>query len=55
MSAIFPGEGERWRVTVNGLPHSWLPFEGIHTLLGAVPALIHPAPEEIAVDRSGVG
>ena len=55
VSAIFPGEGERWRVTVNGLPHSWLPFEGIHTLLGAVPALIHPAPEEIAVIGLGSG
>jgi len=55
VSAIFPGEGERWRVTVNGLPHSWLPFEGIHTLLGAVPALIHPAPVEIAVIGLGSG
>ena len=55
VSAMFPGEGERWRVTVNGLPHSWLPFEGIHTLLGAVPALIHPAPEEIAVIGLGSG
>ncbi len=55
VSAIFPGEGERWRVTVNGLPHSWLPFEGIHTLLGAVPAVIHAAPEEIAVIGLGSG
>ena len=55
VSAMFPGEGERWRVTVNGLPHSWLPFEGIHTLLGAVPALIHPSPEEIAVIGLGSG
>jgi predicted membrane-bound spermidine synthase len=55
VSAIFPGEGERWRVTVNGLSHSWLPFEGIHTLLGAVPALIHPAPEEVAVIGLGSG
>jgi predicted membrane-bound spermidine synthase len=55
VSAIFPGERDRWRVTVNGLPHSWLPFEGIHTLLGAVPALIHPAPEELAVIGLGSG
>jgi spermidine synthase len=55
VSAMFPGEGARWRVTVNGLPHSWLPFEGIHTLLGAVPALIHPNPEEIAVIGLGSG
>jgi predicted membrane-bound spermidine synthase len=55
VSAIFPGEGDRWRVTVNGLPHSWLPFEGIHTLLGAVPAVVHPAPEDIAVIGLGSG
>jgi hypothetical protein len=55
MSAIFPGEGSRWRVSVNGLPHSWLPYEGIHTLLGAVPALIHPRPEEVAVIGLGSG
>ena len=55
MSAIVPGGAGRWRVTVNGLPHSWIPFEGIHTLLGAVPALIHPAPVEIAVIGLGLG
>jgi predicted membrane-bound spermidine synthase len=55
VSAMFPGEGGRWRVSVNGLPHSWLPYEGIHTLLGAVPALIHEAPEEIAVIGLGSG
>jgi SAM-dependent methyltransferase len=55
VSAMFPGAGDRWRVTVNGLPHSWLPFEGIHTLLGAMPALIHEAPEEIAVIGLGSG
>jgi spermidine synthase len=55
VSAVFSPHGERWRVTVNGLPHSWLPFEGIHTLLGALPALIHPAPAEIAVIGLGSG
>ena len=55
VSAVVPGRGRRWRVTVNGLPHSWLPFEGIHTLLGAVPAVIHPAPEDIAVIGLGLG
>ncbi|HSD26491.1 MAG TPA: fused MFS/spermidine synthase [Vicinamibacteria bacterium] len=55
LSVIVPGVEWRWRVTVNGLPHSWLPYEGIHTLLGAVPALIHPAPEEVAVIGLGSG
>jgi SAM-dependent methyltransferase len=55
LSVIVPGVEWRWRVTVNGLPHSWLPYEGIHTLLGAVPALIHPAPEDVAVVGLGSG
>jgi spermidine synthase len=55
VSAVVPGVEWRWRVTVNGLPHSWLPFEGIHTLLGALPAVIHPAPEEIVVIGLGSG
>jgi spermidine synthase len=55
LSVIVPGVEWRWRVTVNGLPHSWLPYEGIHTLLGAVPALIHPDPEDVAVIGLGSG
>lgn len=55
LSVVVPGVEWRWRVAVNGLPHSWLPYEGIHTLLGAVPALIHPAPLDIAVVGLGSG
>jgi predicted membrane-bound spermidine synthase len=55
LSVVVPGVEWRWRVTVNGLPHSWLPYEGIHTLLGAVPAVIHPAPEDVAVIGLGSG
>jgi SAM-dependent methyltransferase len=55
VSAVLPLETSHWRVTVNGLPHSWVPFEGIHTLLGAVPAVIHPAPAEVAVIGLGSG
>jgi spermidine synthase len=55
VSAVLPLEASHWRVTVNGLPHSWIPFEGIHTLLGAVPAVIHPAPAEVAVIGLGSG
>jgi spermidine synthase len=55
VSAVLPLETSHWRVTVNGLPHSWVPFEGIHTLLGAVPAVIHPAPVEVAVIGLGSG
>jgi spermidine synthase len=55
VSAVLPLEATHWRVTVNGLPHSWIPFEGIHTLLGAVPAVIHPAPVKVAVIGLGSG
>ncbi len=55
VSAVLPLEASHWRVTVNGLPHSWIPFEGIHTLLGAIPAVIHPSPEKVAVIGLGSG
>jgi spermidine synthase len=55
VTAVTPGQPGHWRVTVGGLPHSWIPYEGIHTLLGAVPAVVHPAPEEIAVVGLGSG
>ena len=46
--ALVPAQAV-WRVWVNGKTDSVLPFGGIHTLIGAVPALIHPAPGEVAV------
>jgi spermidine synthase len=55
VSAVVPAPGGNWRVVVNGLPHSWLPYEGIHTLLGALPAVVHPAPRRIAVVGLGSG
>ena len=36
-------------VFVNGLGQSWLPYGGYHTVLGALPALLHPRPEAVAV------
>jgi spermidine synthase len=55
VSVIVPGTDGRWRICVNGLPHSWLPYEGIHTLLGAVPAIVHPSPADVAVIGLGSG
>jgi predicted membrane-bound spermidine synthase len=55
VSAVTPGQPGAWRVEVGGLPHSWIPFGGIHTLLGALPAVVHPAPEEVAVIGLGSG
>jgi len=45
VGAITPERPGYWRVSVNGLPHSWVPFEGIHTLLGAIPASSSPPRE----------
>jgi len=53
--ALTPREMGGWRVWVNGRTHSTLPFGGIHTALGAVPALIHPAPRDVAVIGLGSG
>ncbi|HEY7818952.1 MAG TPA: fused MFS/spermidine synthase [Vicinamibacteria bacterium] len=53
--AIRPLTPGRWRVTVNGQSHSWLPFGGIHTVLGAIPSLVHHAPRDVAVIGLGSG
>lgn len=44
-----------WRVWVNGKSNSLLPFGGVHTALGAAPALMHPAPRDIAIIGLGSG
>lgn len=40
---------------INGRTNSWVPFGSIHTTLGALPALVHPAPKEIAIIGLGSG
>jgi len=52
--ALIPAH-DRWKVWAGGRTHSMLPFGGIHTLLGAAPALIHPAPREVAIVGLGSG
>lgn len=49
-----PGS-DRTTVHLDGVMHSALPYGGIHTLLGALPALLHPNPKEIAVVGLGSG
>ena len=44
-----------YHMTINGRRESWLPYGYLHTLIGSVPAVIHPAPEEIAVVGLGSG
>jgi spermidine synthase len=45
----------RWRLSINGKGNSWLPFGGVHTVLGALPALIHDAPRQVALIGLGSG
>ncbi|HET7745783.1 MAG TPA: hypothetical protein VFM29_00685, partial [Vicinamibacteria bacterium] len=54
MAALIPAGG-RWALWVNGRTNSSLPFGGFHTLLGAVPAVVHPAPREVAIIGLGSG
>ena len=39
----------------NGVGQSWIPYGGIHTVLGALPAFIHPRPRTAAVIGLGSG
>jgi spermidine synthase len=52
--ALIP-EKDKWTVWVGGRWNSALPFGDIHTLLGAAPAVIHPAPREVAIVGLGSG
>jgi hypothetical protein len=52
--ALTPDEGG-WRLSVNGKGNSWLPYGSGHTLLGALPATVHPAPRDVAVVGLGSG
>ena len=50
-----PGFGGTVGVYVNGLGQSWIPYGGIHTALGALPAFIHPAPADVLIIGLGSG
>jgi len=49
------GRESRVVVFVNGVAQSWIPYGGIHTVLGALPAFIHPNPRVAAVIGLGSG
>lgn len=57
LMAITPAldEGGALRVSMNGKWQSWLPFGGIHSELGAVAALLHPEPADVAIIGLGSG
>jgi spermidine synthase len=42
-------------VFADGLGQSELPYEGIHTILGALPAFVHPAPRDAVIIGLGSG
>ncbi|MBL8111617.1 MAG: hypothetical protein JNK60_01940, partial [Acidobacteria bacterium] len=52
---LAPEGAARWRLSTNGHGISWLPFGGVHTWLGALPALVHPAPRDVAIIGLGSG
>jgi MFS family permease len=56
VAGVTPQGGRFWFVFVDGKSHSVLPYgnDG-HTLLGAVPAVIHPAPVDAAIVGLGSG
>ncbi len=49
--------GSRWRfrLSINGKGNSWFPFGGAHTVLGAMPAIVHPAPRRVLIIGLGSG
>jgi len=49
-----PGSNETV-VHANGLGQSALPYGGLHTVLGALPAMVHPAPVSVAIIGLGSG
>jgi spermidine synthase len=53
-AVIAVNDGSRG-VYVNGKHHSVIPFGGMHTRLGAAPAIIHHAPHEVAIVGLGSG
>ena len=56
LSVLKPGRSSReTAVFVNGIGQSWIPYGGIHTVLGALPALIHPSPKTVLLVGLGSG
>jgi spermidine synthase len=55
VGALVPRPNGYWTVFVHGKSHSWVPFGGIHSRLGAAPAMMHPAPLDVAIIGLGSG
>jgi predicted membrane-bound spermidine synthase len=48
-------EADRYKLWINGRHNSWLPYGWLHTAIGALAAVSHKAPEDIAVIGLGSG
>jgi hypothetical protein len=56
VGAVTPARGGRgYAVFFDGKNHSSVPFGGVHSRLGATPALLHPAPLDVAIIGLGSG
>jgi predicted membrane-bound spermidine synthase len=55
LAAVTPQSDGKLRLSINGKGQSWFPFGGLHSLLGAIPAAIHPAPRDVAMVGLGSG
>lgn len=53
--SLIKHEGRRSVVYANGIGQSDLPYGGFHTVLGALPVLIHPRPLSVALIGLGSG
>ena len=53
--SVLKSDGRSAVVFVNGIGQSWIPYGNIHTVLGALPAFVHPAPRSAAVIGLGSG
>jgi predicted membrane-bound spermidine synthase len=53
--AVLAPRPDGYSMAINGRYNSWLPYGWLHTYVGALPALVHPAPEDVAVLGLGSG
>jgi spermidine synthase len=53
--AITPHGDQRLKLSINGRGNSIFPYGDIHTVLGAMPTILHPEPFEVAVIGLGSG
>jgi spermidine synthase len=54
VTALTP-EADQYKLWINGRYNSWLPYGGLHSMVGALPAIVHAAPGEVAVIGLGSG